>query len=145
MTAVALPSWPVAVVTDASVWVARLIPQEPKHAACVTWWESFDASSGRIIAPVLLLSEVCGAISRRTGKPRLALQVLRTLLDAPELTFVTMDREFAEHAARLAAGLGLRGADAVYVALAHRLHVPLLSLDSEHSTKAGRTVEVIGP
>lgn len=145
MTVVELPSWPAVMVTDASVWVARFIPQEPKHAACVAWWEAFDSSSGRIIAPDLLLSEVCGAISRRTRKPRLARHVLRTLLDAPELTFVTMDRELAEHAARLATDLSLRGADAIYVALAHRLHVPLLSLDDEHSTKAGRTVEVIGP
>jgi predicted nucleic acid-binding protein len=105
--------------------------------------ESFDASVGRIIALVLLLSEVCGAISRRTGKPALARRVLRMLGKAAELTFVTMDRELAQHAARLAADLGLRGADAVYVALAHRLHAPLLSLDDEHRTKAGRMVQVV--
>lgn len=145
MTLADLPSWPAVVVTDASVWVARLIPQEPKHAACVAWWASFDAASDQIVAPVLLLSEVCGAISRRTGKPTLARQVLRTLLDAPELTFVMMDRELGEYAAQLAANLGLRGADAVYIALAHRLRVPLLSLDDEHSTKAGRTVRVVRP
>lgn len=142
MTAIRLsPS--TAVVTDASVWVARLIPQEPKHAACVDWWQNFDASSGRIIVPVLLLAEVGGAISRRTGKPALARQVVQTLLKTPELTFVPMDQELGEHAAQLAASLGLRGADAVYVALAHRLHVPLLSLDDEHTNKAGKTMQVL--
>jgi predicted nucleic acid-binding protein len=142
-TNITLPSWPPIVVTDASVWVARLIPQEPKHTACLAWWQAFDLSSGRIIAPVLLLSEVCGAISRRTGQPTLARRVLRSLKGMPELAFVTMDRELAEHAAQLAADLGLRGADAVYVALAHRLHAPLLSLDGEHAAKAGQMVEVI--
>lgn len=142
MTTISLSSAP-AVVTDASVWVARLIPQEPRHATCVEWWRSFDASSGRIIVPVLLLAEVGGAISRRTGKPALARQVVQTLLKTPELTFVPMDQELGEHAAQLAASLGLRGADAVYVALAHRLHVPLLSLDDEHTKKAGKTVQVL--
>lgn len=132
-----------AIVTDASVWVARLIPQESKHEACVAWWRNFDASSGRIVVPVLLLAEVGGAISRRTGKPAIARRVVQTLLSAPELTFVPMDRDLGEHAAEIAARLGLRGADAVYVALAHRLGIPLLSLDVEHATKAGRTVQVL--
>jgi predicted nucleic acid-binding protein len=136
---------PSVVVTDASVWVARLTPQEPKHDVCVGWWRDFDATSGRIIAPVLLLAEVGGAISRRTGKPALAQRVVQTLLDTPELTFVPMDRELGEHAAAMAANLGLRGADAIYVALAHRLNLPLLSLDEEHTTKAGRTVQVLQP
>ncbi len=134
---------PSVVVTDASVWVARLTPQEPKHEACVGWWRDFDAASGRVIAPVLLLAEVGGAISRRTGKPALAQRVVQTMLNTPELTFVPMDRELGEHAAALASKLGLRGADAIYVALAYQLRLPLLSLDAEHTTKAGRMVRVL--
>jgi predicted nucleic acid-binding protein len=132
-----------AVVTDASVWVARFTPQEARHAACAEWLADFVKSGGQIVAPVLMLAEVCGAIGRRTGQPRLAQDIYAALVNAPEITFVEMDRALAQHAAQLAIDLRLRGADATYVALAHHLGVPLLSLDEEHEIRAGKMIDVI--
>jgi predicted nucleic acid-binding protein len=78
-----------------------------------------------------LLTEVAGAIARRTGKPELAHQAVKRLLNIPSLRLVASDQQLGTAAARLAADLRLRGADAMYVAVAYRLNIPLVTWDRE--------------
>ena len=56
-----------------------------------------------------------------------------------------VDHDLGYEATRIAIDLGMRGADAMYVALAHKLGAPLVSLDREHVTRAGTYVKVIIP
>ena len=51
-------------VVDASVWVGRLVPQDAHFEASRRWLEAVVARGGRLISPILLLSEVSGAIAR---------------------------------------------------------------------------------
>jgi len=46
---------------------------------------------------------------------------------------------------RFAANLRLRGADALYVAVAARLGVPLVTFDQELASRAALAVDVITP
>lgn len=145
MSAITLPDWPPVLVVDASVWVARLIPQDRNHEVAVAWWRAFADAGARAAAPSLMLAEVGGAVSRRTERPQLARRTIAMLLSAPELILVPMERDLSEATARLAAELGLRGADAAYAALALRFHVPLISLDKDHAARAGRRIRVVDP
>src|SRR5512137_1807360 len=101
-------------VTDASLWVARLVPQDAFHSAVSTWMEAHLTKGAEFVAPALLLAEVVGAISRRTGEPSLAAQAVERLEHLPGLQLVEMDSTMLKEAASLAAELGLRGADSVY-------------------------------
>ena len=56
-----------------------------------------------------------------------------------------MDRELAQSAARHAADLPLKGADAIYVALAQYLGIPLVTWDKEHLNRAGALIDVRVP
>ncbi len=132
-------------VVDASVWVSRLVPQDVHHAASRRWLEQRAAGGGLIVAPVLLLVEVAGAISRRTGDPQLAHRAVGQILRIPALRLVPLDHRLAEAAADLAADLGLRGADAVYVATARHLGVPLVTWDEDQRVRATRIVTVTTP
>jgi predicted nucleic acid-binding protein len=132
-------------VVDASVWVSRLVPQDKHHAASRLWLETFLAQEGRVAAPALLLPEIAGAISRRTGKPKLAHVAVGQLQRLTALRLVRLDRRLAESAARLAGDLSLRGADAVYVAIAHQLKIPLLTWDEEQHTRASPLIVVATP
>ena len=109
-------------VVDASVWVSRLVPQDAHHAISRQWLEQYIADGGLVVAPVLLLAEISGAIARRTGEPDLARRALEGILRVPNLRLVSTDPRMGKSAARLAADLRLRGADAMYVAVAHHLH-----------------------
>lgn len=129
-------------VVDASVWVARLVPQDANHPAVRDWMAAHRARNTLFISPALLLPEVGGAIARRTGEPGLAEQAISALEQLPGLRLLEMERSLVEKAARLAAGLGLRGADAVYVAAAEALALPLCTLDDDQARRAAARVDV---
>jgi len=133
------------IVLDASVWVSRLVPQDAQHAASRDWLERYLAGGGGLVAPVLLLAEAAGAISRRTGRADLGQQVAEGLLRLPGVRIVAVDRRLGLASAHLAAELGLRGADAVYAALAHALDIPLVTWDEEQRARAGGAVAVYTP
>lgn len=132
-------------VIDASVWVSRLVPQDVNHKASHFWLENQIAQNQRLIAPVLLLAEVAGAIARRTGSSQLARQAIKQMLQIPALHIVAVDYQLGQTATDLAAELHLRGADAIYVALAFRLKIPLVSWDAEQLERAGKLVQTITP
>jgi predicted nucleic acid-binding protein len=130
------------VVVDASVWLARLLPQDVFHRAVSAWMAARREENVILVSPSLLLPEVAGAISRRTGKPELAEQAQIGLQDLPGLRLIEMDQTLVSSAARLAGLLGLRGADAIYVAAAEYLSLPLCTLDEDQAHRAANRVAI---
>lgn len=124
------------VVIDASVWVSRLVSQDEFHEATKSWMEKQRETGMQFISPALLLAEVGGAISRRTGDPALGKRVITQLESLTGMRLVEMDNELMHEAASLAAELGLRGADSVYVAIAHQLNLPLVTFDVDQRERA---------
>jgi predicted nucleic acid-binding protein len=61
------------------------------------------------------------------------------------LRLVASDRRLGKAAAELAASAGLRGADAVYAALAQHLSIPLVTWDEEIGQRAGTVLPVMQP
>ncbi|RPI20719.1 MAG: PIN domain-containing protein [Chloroflexota bacterium] len=129
-------------VVDASLWVARLVPQDAFHIPVKNWLEAQRQRSAIFLSPSLLLPEVSGAISRRTGDPVLAAQACSALENLPGLRLVGMDQDLVIMAARLAAELGLRGADSLYAAVAARLDLPLVTLDEDQRHRAAVRLQV---
>jgi predicted nucleic acid-binding protein len=133
------------VVVDASVWVSRLVESDVHHARCQDWMENQASEGGLLVAPVLVLAEVAAAISRRTNRPSLAHQAVKILQALPRLRLVSMDPTLAGLAAGLAGDHALRGADAVYVATASQLGLPLVTLDGEQLQRARALVPTSSP
>lgn len=132
-----------AFVVDASMWVARLIPMDIFYSDVLNWMDGQKKSGCLFMVPSLLLSELAGVVSRRTKSPDLATSVVEQLQKIPELQLVEMDARLTQHAATLAARLGLRGADAFYTAAADILHIPLVTLDEDQALRSSYQVEVI--
>lgn len=132
-------------VVDASVWISRLVGEDANHQRCQTWFRTHAATRGQLIAPVFVLAEVAGGIARRTGKTTTALQAVHLLQRLPRLRLVVMSAALADMAATVAARLGLRGADAVYVATAERLGLPLVTLDNDQRQRAAAVVTTQAP
>ena len=125
---------------DASVRVSRQVAADAHHPLSQTWLEAFVGNGGQWVAPVWLLAEVVGAISRRTTEARLGQAALKMVLGLPALRIVSVERRLGMRAAQLAADLGLRGAEAGYVALAQQLKVPLITLDQEQLDRTSRII-----
>jgi predicted nucleic acid-binding protein len=132
-------------VVDASVWVGRFLPADVHHQASRAWLGAQVDLGEILVAPALLLPELAGAVARRTGLSELATRVVALIEGLPNVRLVPVDPALAQLSATLAARLHLRGADAVYVALAHRLSVSLLTWDQEQLERAGPQVMVLTP
>jgi predicted nucleic acid-binding protein len=130
------------IVLDASVWVSRLVSQDEFHAAVKSWMEEQREAGVQFISPALLLAEVGGAISSRTGEPVLGKKAITQLENLPGLRLVEMDNELVRQAAKLAAELGLRGVDSMYVAVARRLDLPLVTFGVDQHERAGELIAV---
>lgn len=130
------------IVVDASLWVARLVPQDAFHTAVRTWMDARRLEESEFLAPALLLAEVAGAVARRTGNADLAAQAVEHLEHLPGLRLVEMDRALLDEAALLAAELGLRGADSTYVSVASRLNIPLATLDADQRERAAKRIPI---
>jgi predicted nucleic acid-binding protein len=134
-------------VVDASVWVAALFRPDQFHIESRAWLDSLRGRDGQA-APLLILPEVAGAVARRSGRPTLGHRARTWLQALPDLMLYTIDGDLAERAAAAAADLGLAGADAVYLALAEALDVPLVTWDSgplERAAPRARTPIAAGP
>ncbi len=132
-------------VVDASIWVSRFVPADAHHVASRAWLTGAVEAGSLLVAPALLLPELAAAIARRTGRADLASRAVELLARVSVARLVAVDREVAQEAARLAAGLRLRGADAVYVAVAAGLGMPLITWDREQLERASSRVRALTP
>lgn len=140
----AATSRPCAVV-DANVWIARYLPDDRFHQPSRDWLDAWLLDDGEVVAPILLLGEVGGAIARRTGDSSLGRTAIAELERIPVVRLVDLDTMLGKDAARLAAELHLRGADAVYVALAAQRNLPLITWDQEMLSRASNLIGIRTP
>lgn len=132
-------------IVDASVWVARFLSGDENHAcaaACITHALRLGE---RLIIPVLAWAEVAGAIARRSGSTEAAQGALALLQQRRWIDAVAIDGTVGRQAALLAAEHMLRGADAVYVALAAVRGQPLVTLDQEMIERGPAAVPRLTP
>ncbi len=132
-------------VVDASVWVSRFVPNDVHHQPSYRWLEGALTRGELLVAPALLLAEVAGAVSRRTGRPEMAARAVDLLEQLPTARLVTVDPQLARLAARLAGQRRLRGGDALYVALAQQLGFSLVTWDREQAERGSAATPVFTP
>ena len=132
-------------VIDASVWVSSLVADDLHHPASRRWLAEQINEGETLAVPTLALSEVAGAIARRTGSTLLGRQAAQEMLRIPGLRLVALDGDLAREAAELAAEARLRGADAVYAATARALNLPLFTWDQDQEERARPFVRVWRP
>jgi predicted nucleic acid-binding protein len=94
---------------------------------------------------MLVLAEVAGAISWTRQDPARAQAFATALGQLPNVTIGSLDMVLGQQALELAAQHGLRGADAVYAAVARHATYTLISLDNEHLTRLTDIVRVQTP
>jgi predicted nucleic acid-binding protein len=128
-------------IVDASVWVAIFRDTDVHHGGSVAFLDAAVTKQQDLHIPNLALAEIAGVFARQTGKARLATRTVRAVLALPRVRRHALNDALADRAASLAARCKLRGADAVYVALAEALDQPLITLDQEI---LDRSSDVIG-
>jgi len=124
------------IVTDASIWASCLIPEDVFHSTSTHWLKMQHNQGANLFAPTILITEIAGVIRRQTGQATLAHRAVNTLLEITGLTLIEMNYTMVQKASELAADLGLRGADAYYVAVADYFQIPLVTYDEDQFNRA---------
>ena len=132
-------------VVDASIMVAVFHQADQYHQQSRAWLRDHLRAGDTLIAPMLLLSEVSGAVTRRSGDAALGRRSLLRLIGLQRLRLVPPDARLGVLAAQIALELRLRGADVVYVALADQLQLPLMTWDREQRERGGQRIDTRSP
>jgi predicted nucleic acid-binding protein len=131
-------------VIDASVWVALFQEKDVFHLRATQLLDEVVAGGHPIKVPALVFAEVAGAMRRRTGKLKHASNAVAKMHDL-DLDVREIDDNFGRLAADIAGRLGMRGADAFYVALAKETGSVLYTFDDEQRQRGGEEVETKAP
>lgn len=130
---------------DASVWVNADSPAEPGQPTSRALLDALLAAGTPVVVPTLLPVELAGTIARIRGDADLAREVAAAVAGLPSVRLVPLDDALAGRAAEMAATHRLRGADAVYAAVASSHACPLVSLDREHLDRLPPAARVMAP
>lgn len=128
---------------DASVFVSSARSDEPDYLLSRTFLRK--ARSMKIYCPSLALAECAAAIARQTNDPHLARELINMVENFPGIELVSLDLSLARRAAQIAVDHRLRGADAVYVAVADAFDAALISRDQEMLKRCPAAVETMTP
>ena len=130
---------------DANVWIGALDVRDPLSATCRACLLKAAEKSATLYSPLLLPIEVAATIGRKTRDARHGRSASRWVRGFRGHLWQPLSEEVAEIAERFAATLFLRGADAVYVAVAHLSDAILLTYDAEVIERTSGTIRVMTP
>lgn len=132
-------------VVDASVWVGSFLSDDIHYARSLRWIVHQTTSRAEFLIPTLALAEIAGALTRRAGSSLLGRRADSQVLALPTIQLVSLDGALGERAADIAATHYLRGADAVYVAVAQAHGAALITWDTEVAARASGLVRILQP
>ena len=113
------------------MYVNAFNPHEDGHAASLALLAVLQEHGDPVIVPTLVIPEIASAVTRATGDAAGALRYAAATAALPGLTLVPLTLAMARQAAQLASAHRLRGADAIYLAVARRYGTVLVSRDAE--------------
>jgi predicted nucleic acid-binding protein len=130
---------------DASVYINALNPAEKGSPESQALLERVFRRPWPVFSPSLLLVEVAAAVARVLDSAEQGLAVAQSLRALPGQIWAVLDEALAEEAARLAVEHRLRGADAVYAAVARRYGTTLVTRDQQQLGRLQAALPVLTP
>jgi len=130
---------------DASVFVASARIKEPEYLASRRFLQQSRIRGVDLFCPILVLPECAASISRSTGDPALAEELVALIESFPRLNLVPLDPSMGHRAVRIAATYRLRGADSVHVAVAEANSASLIAWDADMSKRGSLLVNAMTP
>jgi predicted nucleic acid-binding protein len=130
---------------DASVHVNAVNEAESGSAASQACLQHLVERRQSLISPTLLLVELAAAAARALDDTDLAMEWTQAVRGLPGQVWVPLDDGLAAEAAQLGAEARLRGADAVYAAVARRFGTILVTRDRQQLERLGPLLSVVTP
>jgi len=130
---------------DASVIVNSLMEKESYCSQSKAFLNMVQEKGIRIFLPEIVIPEITSGIFRATKDENFTFQFTKNLRSILNFSFVSVDSRLADLASWVICKTGLKGADAIYVALAFDYNLELITLDKEQLEKAEKLIKVRRP
>jgi len=130
---------------DANVFVSASSLADVFHTESDGFLGRVRRSRLPLYCPTLILPETASGIIRPTGNTIATQVAVRSVETFPGMRFVTLTEMRAQTAANIALTCRLRGADAIYVAVAQEFGTTLITWDAEMLTRGAQAVTVMTP
>jgi predicted nucleic acid-binding protein len=130
---------------DASVHINALIPVEEGSEISQIFIERIFSQPLSVFSPNLLYVEFAASMARYYNDADRSLSLAEKLLILPGQVWVPLDFLLAEEASRIGAKQRVRGADAVYAAVAQLYKTTLITLDRQQLVRLGNVIPVKTP
>jgi predicted nucleic acid-binding protein len=133
------------IVIDASVWLSAILPTDAHYHYTVPWKNQIEVSREPIAVPAHFPAEVAGVLSR-TGSDRTFIAGTLDLIGSERLfTIYPISAAFGRLCAEVASVAAVRGSDAIYLALAQFLDVPMLTWDRQQRERGAMFCRTMTP
>ncbi len=133
------------VTIDANVFVSARARSEVNHAASDLFLNRIVKAAVEVRCPTLVLPETAAAITRPGGSVALAQAAVVQIETFPYLSLIELTENRARLSVQTALTCRLRGADAVYVAVAQKFGTTLVTWDAEVLARGTAAVSVMTP
>ncbi len=130
---------------DASVHINALNENEPGSKDSQAFLARIEQEHLEMICPALLLTEIAAALSRAFNDPEKGVAFAMSIRNLPNLRLIALDEPLAVAAAELAARHRLRGADAVYAAVAQCYGAALVTNDRQQLERLAGILPIMRP
>jgi predicted nucleic acid-binding protein len=130
---------------DTSVFISALSETEEAHEVSRAFFQALVGRPVIVIVPTLIYPEISGAVCRLSQNSVLAIDSLRILDLLPNLNIIPLDEHLARKAVVAACEGGMKGSDAVFVAVAERFDSVLVSLDTQQRLRSPSTTRALTP
>ena len=132
---------------DASVFISAFKPSESDSEASQALLETVFGGESEVwvFSPTLLIVEVAASIARVFDDEDKGLAAASAVQTLPRQVFIPLTEAVAENASVLGTRYRLRGADAVYAAVAAQHGSLLVSLDKQQLDRVRGTVKTVTP
>lgn len=130
---------------DASVIIGAASPKEPYFSQSKGFLAQIREKDLKVFLPEIIIPEIASGLLRAIKNPRFAHKLALSLRTVPNFSFVTVDSRIADLASWVICKTGLKGADAIYVALAFDYNLELITLDKEQLEKGKKLIKVRKP
>jgi predicted nucleic acid-binding protein len=133
------------IVVDTSAWIAGLASGDVHHADTVPFLRLMESQSTQFAVPAHFLAEIAGVLAQ-TGELDEIIEIeIRSIETSGRFHITPVSVGLGLLAAEIARVAKIRGADAVFVALARGLDIPLITWDRQQRERGGLFCRTLTP
>jgi predicted nucleic acid-binding protein len=104
-----------------------------------------EKENSKVFLPEIIIPEITSGLLKAIRNPKTVYKLALSFRNVPNFSFIPVDKRIADLASWIICKTGLKGTDAIYVALALDFNLELITLDKDQLEKSEGIIKVRKP